>query len=128
MQAPPVGAQVWSECLATTPTVDRATLCAMVKHLDAGIGRVLDALTAAGVWLARHSLSPQGASATPNTVIIFTTDNGGAFFENQGCNYPLVSSPRVYTHSIAPAQRSCSPTRSVEESTTTTKEGSEEWA
>ena len=96
VQAPPVGAEVWAECLAATPTADRATLCAMVKHLDAGIGRVLDALRAAGVWpaagAAEHADPGAGAGAVgagSNTVLIFTTDNGGAWFENMGCNYPL---------------------------------------
>ena len=82
----------------------------MVKHLDAGIGRVLNALRTAAVWPAASAAHHVGAGAAgagagasvgtdaatagaetagSNTVLIFTTDNGGAWFENMGCNYPL---------------------------------------
>ena len=41
----------------------RAPLVALIEHLDSGIGRVLDALDRTGV--------------TENTLVIFTSDNGG---------------------------------------------------
>jgi arylsulfatase A-like enzyme len=41
----------------------RAKLVALIEHLDAGIGRVLDALDRSG--------------AAPDTLVIFTSDNGG---------------------------------------------------
>ena len=81
VQAPPLDAEAWAECLEATQTVDRATFCAMVKHLDDGIGRVITSLQRARVW-------PDAASATDadfDTVVVFTTDNGGAWpTENAG--------------------------------------------
>ncbi|WP_414753704.1 sulfatase [Anabaena sp. CCY 9910] len=48
----------------------QATYAAMVKSLDDGVGRVLDALEASG--------------QADNTLVIFTSDNGGERFSNFG--------------------------------------------
>ena len=48
----------------------------MVTHLDDAVGDVVSAWRAAGAW--------------DETLMIFTTDNGGCFpEENAGCNAPL---------------------------------------
>lgn len=50
-----------------------STYARMINHMDEGIGRVLEALTAQG--------------ALDNTLVIFTSDNGGERFSD---NWPLV--------------------------------------
>jgi len=50
-----------------------ATYVTMVRHMDEGIGRILDALGAAGV--------------AENTLVVFTSDNGGERFSD---TWPLV--------------------------------------
>jgi arylsulfatase A-like enzyme len=49
----------------------RARLAALIEHLDSGIGRVLDALKASG--------------QSENTLIIFTSDNGGQLSAGANC-------------------------------------------
>jgi arylsulfatase A-like enzyme len=60
------------------PAMDpkRAALAAFIEHMDSGIGRVLDALRASG--------------AERNTVVIFTSDNGGQLDVGANCG-PLRS-------------------------------------
>jgi arylsulfatase B len=48
---------------ATVPNDHRRTFAGMVAALDLGVGKVVDALTAAGIF--------------ENTIVVFTTDNGG---------------------------------------------------
>jgi arylsulfatase A-like enzyme len=50
-----------------------ATYLTMIRHMDEGIGRILDALKAAG--------------AEENTLVVFTSDNGGERFSD---SWPLV--------------------------------------
>ncbi len=50
-----------------------ATYLTMIRHMDEGIGRILDALKAAG--------------ADENTLVVFTSDNGGERFSD---TWPLV--------------------------------------
>ncbi|PFX15298.1 Arylsulfatase J [Stylophora pistillata] len=57
---------------------DRRTYAGMVASLDESVGNITEALKRNGMF--------------DNSVIVFTTDNGGAprgFNWNQGCNYPL---------------------------------------
>lgn len=57
---------------------NRRIFAAMVSSLDQGVGKVLDALKASGLY--------------NNSVIVFSTDNGGpaaGFDMNTACNYPL---------------------------------------
>ncbi|XP_068709022.1 arylsulfatase I-like [Montipora foliosa] len=59
-------------------SLDRRKYAAMVASLDESVGNITKALKRKGLY--------------DNTVIVFTTDNGGAprgFNWNQGCNYPL---------------------------------------
>eukprot|EP00037_Helgoeca_nana_P029575 m.354720 g.354720 ORF g.354720 m.354720 type:complete len:600 (+) comp28002_c0_seq38:18-1817(+) len=63
---------------ATVPNDHRRTFAGMVAALDLGVGKVVDALTAAGIF--------------ENTIVVFTTDNGGpadGFNSNMACNWPL---------------------------------------
>ncbi|XP_078610511.1 arylsulfatase B-like [Branchiostoma floridae x Branchiostoma japonicum] len=55
-------------------TGDRKTLLGMVSALDEAVGRIVEAMEEAKLW--------------NNTLLIFSTDNGG-WPENAGNNYPL---------------------------------------
>ena len=55
------------------PRQDDVHKAAVVTALDTGVGKVVDALKAAGLY--------------DNSVIVFTTDNGG--YENGASNFPL---------------------------------------
>ncbi|CAH3038820.1 unnamed protein product [Porites evermanni] len=57
---------------------NRRIFAAMVSSLDQGVGKVVDALKASGLY--------------NNSVIVFSTDNGGpaaGFDMNSACNFPL---------------------------------------
>eukprot|EP00040_Diaphanoeca_grandis_P017190 m.89338 g.89338 ORF g.89338 m.89338 type:complete len:724 (-) comp26286_c1_seq1:235-2406(-) len=63
---------------ASIPNLHRRTFAGMVAALDLGVGAVVNSLKAEGLF--------------DNTLLIFTTDNGGPadnFNSNMACNYPL---------------------------------------
>eukprot|EP00794_Sanderia_malayensis_P018116 gene18116-19926_t len=74
LQAPDEDLQLFTD----VKHAGRKTYLAMVSSLDRSVGRIYDAL--------------KEKEMLDNTIIIFTTDNGGAskdFDSNQGSNYPL---------------------------------------
>ena len=63
------------EKFAFITDVKRRTYCAMVHRLDVNIGRIVEAVTKAGV--------------ASNTIIAFISDNGGPVDQNASLNAPL---------------------------------------
>jgi arylsulfatase A-like enzyme len=60
---------------AQVPGLKRRTYCAMVHRLDVNVGRILDAVDAAGL--------------TDRTLVAFISDNGGPVDQNDSINAPL---------------------------------------
>ena len=83
--APGFNGTAGDACRDATTGEGRDVYCSMVTRLDAGVGRVVDALRA-----PRGGAAASAAPPWNSTVLVFTTDNGGCFpDENRGCNWPL---------------------------------------
>lgn len=65
----------YKELIGPETIHNHAVYAAMVEHLDDGVGRVLKALEDNGL--------------TENTLVVFTSDNGGACYQDITVNYPL---------------------------------------
>lgn len=75
VHSPLQGEDAYMEKFADIEDVQRRIFAAMLAHLDDGVGRVLDAIDAAGV--------------SDNTLIAFLSDNGGPTRELTSSNAPL---------------------------------------
>lgn len=75
VHSPLQGEAGYMEKYSDIDDIQRRIFAAMLGHLDDGVGRVLDAVKAEGIW--------------ENTMIVFFSDNGGPTRELTSSNLPL---------------------------------------